>query len=342
MWNRAAAIVGILLSVGGCVATPPTSVSASHGPQATSNAAKAVAGASAGRRLRVRISAAGFALDGEKIASDRAALKVALGRADVLAVDIQAEANAPAHLIFEALTLEAGPNLVRRSLSWQDLVLEFSDRRRREFELAQMPASIFSWRDSRASQLWKVDAGSAVENLGPYQPGEDKAEPAVISRLTEACARKGCELVVELHEERLAAELRAWQRLLTAVGMVADAGARVELRAQRPVPSSRNVDQLVHTRLPAPLIQAVVRFSYGHFRACYEAGLARNSNLQGRVTVKFVIERDGAVTQSRDEGSDIPDAAVRDCVVHEFVGLKFPEPETGIITVVYPIMLSPG
>jgi len=30
------------------------------------------------------------------------------------------------------------------------------------------------------------------------------------------------------------------------------------------------------------------------------------------------------------------------CVVTAFYGLEFPEPDGGIVTVVYPIMLSPG
>jgi len=39
---------------------------------------------------------------------------------------------------------------------------------------------------------------------------------------------------------------------------------------------------------------------------------------------------------------DIPDGGVVSCVVRAFYGLNFPQPEGGIVTVVYPIMLSPG
>ena len=41
-------------------------------------------------------------------------------------------------------------------------------------------------------------------------------------------------------------------------------------------------------------------------------------------------------------GSDLPDNGVVSCVVRAFYGLSFPQPEGGIVTVVYPIMLSPG
>jgi hypothetical protein len=59
------------------------------------------------------------------------------------------------------------------------------------------------------------------------------------------------------------------------------------------------------------------------------------------VTVKFVIDRTGAVALAADGGSDIPDEGVRRCVVASFLSLSFPSPENGSVTVVYPIMFSP-
>jgi hypothetical protein len=95
-------------------------------------------------------------------------------------------------------------------------------------------------------------------------------------------------------------------------------------------------------RLPPEVIQRTVRQNFGEFRKCYEQGLARDSNLEGRVQVRFVIDRDGSVRNVTDDGSDLPDLAVRDCVLEAFKLLKFPAPEGGIVTVVYPIMLAPG
>ena len=82
--------------------------------------------------------------------------------------------------------------------------------------------------------------------------------------------------------------------------------------------------------------------NFGRFRLCYENGMRNNPNLQGRVTVKFVIDRSGAVAMTADGGSDIPDAAVVGCVVRGFSNLSFPQPEGGMVTVVYPIMFAPG
>jgi len=98
----------------------------------------------------------------------------------------------------------------------------------------------------------------------------------------------------------------------------------------------------VNGRLPPEVIRRIVRQNYGRFRLCYEQGLGRNPNLEGRVTVRFVIGRDGAVSNVSNVGSDLPDSNVVQCVVKAFYGLSFPKPEGGIVTVQYPIMLEPG
>ena len=94
--------------------------------------------------------------------------------------------------------------------------------------------------------------------------------------------------------------------------------------------------------LPPEVIQYNVRTHYGVFRSCYESGLGRNPQLQGRITVRFVIDPDGLVRHVESEGSDLPDPKVIECVVAEYKNLTFPHPEGGIVTVVYPIMFSPG
>jgi hypothetical protein len=98
----------------------------------------------------------------------------------------------------------------------------------------------------------------------------------------------------------------------------------------------------VSGRLPPEVIQRVVRQNFGRFRLCYEKGLEKNPELQGRVSVKFVIGRDGAVTSAANSGSDLPDEAVIACIVKSFNGLSFPQPEGGIVTVSYPIMFTPA
>jgi len=98
----------------------------------------------------------------------------------------------------------------------------------------------------------------------------------------------------------------------------------------------------VNGRLPPEVIQRIVRQNFGRFKLCYENGLRGNPNLEGRVAVRFIISRDGAVASAENGGSDLPDAGVVSCVARAFYGLSFPQPEGGIVTVVSPIMFSPG
>ncbi len=107
-------------------------------------------------------------------------------------------------------------------------------------------------------------------------------------------------------------------------------------------PTVRQGATQVNGRLPAEVIQRIVRQNFGRFRLCYENGLRTNPNLAGRVSVKFVIDRSGSVATAQDGGSEIPDQSVVSCVVRGFGNLSFPQPEGGIVTVVYPIIFNPG
>jgi hypothetical protein len=96
-------------------------------------------------------------------------------------------------------------------------------------------------------------------------------------------------------------------------------------------------------RLEPDAIQAVVRADFDRMRECYEIALSKKPNLHGRVTSKFLINRNGAVARVADGGSDLPDHGVVQCVLREFGSLKFPHPEGGGgVVVVYPIMFNPA
>jgi hypothetical protein len=94
-------------------------------------------------------------------------------------------------------------------------------------------------------------------------------------------------------------------------------------------------------RLQPEVIQSIVRSHYPELQKCYGVGLGDDPHLKGRVQVRFVINREGKVRSVRDEGSDLPDRPVVDCVVSKFYEMTFPPPEGGIVTVVYPINFEP-
>ena len=97
----------------------------------------------------------------------------------------------------------------------------------------------------------------------------------------------------------------------------------------------------VNGRLMPELVQWVVRQSFGRLRTCYEAGLQRDPGLEGRVSVQFVIDREGAVTMAAP-GSDttLPDREVVRCITKAYESMSFPKPEGGIVTVVYPVLFT--
>ncbi len=114
---------------------------------------------------------------------------------------------------------------------------------------------------------------------------------------------------------------------------------------QRPVSRGPQVTMgaiSVSGRLPPEVIRRIVRQQWGRFRLCYESGWRKNPNLIGRVGVRFVIGRDGAVSNVRNGGSDLPDASVIRCVMGQFNNMVFPQPEAGIVSITLPIMFTPG
>ena len=70
--------------------------------------------------------------------------------------------------------------------------------------------------------------------------------------------------------------------------------------------------------------------------------MARTPALRGSVTVRFVIHRDGTVSNASAVDSTFPDRQVAECVRSKFLEMRFPCPEGGIVTVSYPLMFAPG
>jgi len=106
-------------------------------------------------------------------------------------------------------------------------------------------------------------------------------------------------------------------------------------------PQVRAGASTVKGRLPPEVIQRIVRMNFGRFRLCYENGLKTDPTLAGRVSISFTINADGSVADIVPSG-DIPDQSVIQCVGRSFGGLSFPQPEGGVVKVVYPISFSPG
>ncbi len=114
------------------------------------------------------------------------------------------------------------------------------------------------------------------------------------------------------------------------------------LGGARSSPRIRQGATSVNGRLPPEVIQRIVRQNFGRFRLCYERGLLQNPKLAGTVATKFVIDTKGSVTSAaRDASTTLSDSTVVTCVTNAFSNLSFPQPEGGIVTVVYPVIFDP-
>ncbi|MGC3998109.1 MAG: AgmX/PglI C-terminal domain-containing protein [Anaeromyxobacter sp.] len=77
-------------------------------------------------------------------------------------------------------------------------------------------------------------------------------------------------------------------------------------------------------------------------RYCYENQLALNPRLQGKVSIKWVINADGSASSPQVDGSatTLEDAKVHECMMSRIVSWQFPKPKGGGIAVItYPWIL---
>jgi hypothetical protein len=90
-------------------------------------------------------------------------------------------------------------------------------------------------------------------------------------------------------------------------------------------------------------IQTVVRSHLDAIQACYEAGLARNAKLAGKVVLALTIGGTGAVTESSVHESTLADPHVGTCMANAAKGWTFPPPGGGgSVSVLYPFQLEAG
>ncbi len=95
----------------------------------------------------------------------------------------------------------------------------------------------------------------------------------------------------------------------------------------------------VQGKMSADLVERFVRLRFARLRACYEAGLKKDPTLGGKITMSFVISKNGTV-RTPSASSTLADKTTTDCIVHQFALLTFSRP-TEEVTVTYPFDLVP-
>jgi hypothetical protein len=91
--------------------------------------------------------------------------------------------------------------------------------------------------------------------------------------------------------------------------------------------------------LDATTIRSVVRSHADGFMGCYQLGLGRDPNLQGRVTTRFDIDPKGKISDLTVAANDVFDCGVLECIRDHFVTIEFPPPGNAV-TVLYPLVFG--
>ena len=102
-------------------------------------------------------------------------------------------------------------------------------------------------------------------------------------------------------------------------------------------------DPIILGALDKSLIDAVIKRHMNQIRYCYQRELTRDPSLGGKITIKFVIAKDGSVSRASIKTSTMGSSAVENCIAGRFRRFQFPEPKGGgIVIVSYPFIFSPG
>jgi hypothetical protein len=201
-----------------------------------------------------------------------------------------------------------------------------------------MPANETAGAQTR--QVWMFMAATAMATtvstmVATSMVKADATEPAAVT-----CACEAPAAVPVLVPPPVPAEAPA----------EAEAPEQAEMPEQ-PVPSADperapTVQQVapkaeVHGAYDKDLIRRIVRAHISEVRYCYNEGLEKDPELEGRVIVDFVIGSEGKVTRS--EARSEMEGDVPECIATAASRWLFPRPADGKdVAVSYPFVLEPG
>jgi pSer/pThr/pTyr-binding forkhead associated (FHA) protein len=107
------------------------------------------------------------------------------------------------------------------------------------------------------------------------------------------------------------------------------------------VPRIRSGQADVHGSLSKEVIRRIIGRHINEVRFCYEQELNSRPDLQGRISIKFIISPTGAVQTAAVDNSDMGNAKVEQCIAQAVRRWTFPAPEGGgIVVVSYPFVLA--
>lgn len=78
---------------------------------------------------------------------------------------------------------------------------------------------------------------------------------------------------------------------------------------------------------------------HAKIKTCYEMGLAVDPSIEGKITVKFKVNRRGKVRRARVMHSELPRSVER-CILHTLKKLDFPDQEDPSVVFEYPFIFG--
>jgi len=87
-------------------------------------------------------------------------------------------------------------------------------------------------------------------------------------------------------------------------------------------------------------IAKVIRKQMTSIQDCYNEELKRDPSLKGKVEIELTIGEDGRIEDALVVSNSMGNETVANCILRKLKGWRFPEPDDGSVTVVFPIIFS--
>jgi hypothetical protein len=94
--------------------------------------------------------------------------------------------------------------------------------------------------------------------------------------------------------------------------------------------------------LSAEQINRVVRANQAALRYCYESEVQRQHSLRGKIVIQWRVDKAGGVPSARVASSTLNDPRVEGCIVRQIRKWRFPQPDGGEVSVMYPFIFGVG
>lgn len=87
-------------------------------------------------------------------------------------------------------------------------------------------------------------------------------------------------------------------------------------------------------------VNMVIKGEMSRFKTCYQREYAKNPDLAGKVTLRFMINKEGKVEGAEVKDSTLKNVLVERCMLKQIYGISFPKPGDKPVIISYPFVFS--